>query len=108
MPHTSSVGYLSPSNESTEPGECGSADASAIDSVASAADEAGAICLATSSQVLSPVAIPAVTERPKFSSESIRLDTFAAPPRRISDSTTSALPIGVHALSLQPVAATTE
>src|SRR6202163_2912987 len=79
-----------------------------MDIVASAAAEAGDSLSATWRQTLSPVATPAVTERPKLSSESIRLETVGAPLSFISERTTSALPIGVHELSLQPVAAIME
>lgn len=105
MPQTSSTGYFDPSKASTLSGDRGSADASAMERLAAAAADAGVNSSATSSQALSPVAIPFITERPKLSLASIRLATFAAPPVLISDSTSSALPLGVHPVSLQPVAA---
>lgn len=105
MLQMSSTGYLGPSKANTLSGERGSADASAIERLASAAADAGVRPAATSSQALSPVAIPLITERPKLTSASIRRATFAAPPSLISESTSSALPLGVHAESLQAVAA---
>src|SRR4051812_34261788 len=55
---------------------------------------------ATTSHVLSPLAIPLITDRANVSSVSRRLETPSAPRSLISDSTMSALPRGVHALSL--------
>jgi hypothetical protein len=46
--------------------------------------------------------MPLITERPNDSSVSIRFETALPPRSLISDSTNSALPMGVHALSLQP------
>jgi hypothetical protein len=104
MLQTSSTGYLGPSRASTLSGDLGRADASAIARLAAADADAGVSLPATSSQALSPVAIPLITERPKLSSASIRLATFVAPPNLISESTNSAFPLGVHALSLQALA----
>jgi hypothetical protein len=81
-------------------GDCSRAEASAISRLASAAADSGLMLLATNNQVLSPLAIPVITERAKVSSESSLLDMPAAPRSLISDSTMSALPRGVHALSL--------
>src|SRR5688500_9972972 len=106
MLQTSPMAYLGPSNANTFSGARGSADASAIERLASAAADAGVRLPATSSQALSPVAIPLITERPKLASASIRRATLAAPPSLISDSTSSALPLGVHAESLQALAVT--
>src|SRR5687768_2679120 len=100
MLQTSATGYFGPSNASTLSGDRGSAAASAIDTLAAADADAGVRLSATSSQALSPVAIPLITERPKLSSASIRLATLVTPASFISESTCSALPRGVHAVSL--------
>ena len=104
MPQTSSIGYFSLRRGRTLSGERGSAEAREIERLACAVADGGVSLDATSSHRLSPVAMPFITERPKFSSVSNRRDTFVAPPSLICESTTSALPIGVHALSLHPAA----
>lgn len=71
-----------------------------MDKLASDVAEPGVNLEATSSQRLSPVEMPFITERPKDSSESTLLATLASPPSLIWERTTSALPSGVHALSL--------
>jgi len=65
--------------------------------------DAGLSSRATSSHALSPVAIPFITDRPKLSSVSIRFATLAERPSLISESTVSALPLGVHAVSRQAI-----
>ena len=73
-----------------------------MERLASAVADPGVNLEATSSQRLSPVAMPFITERPKDSSESTLLATLATPPSLIWERTSSALPFGVHALSLHP------